>query len=163
MMPEKSLGFAVIGSGRIGTLRANMASRHPVLKFLAVPDRERHRAGILAQQTGTDFITDDNFEAIVHDAVFVATPEHNPAEAGLQAIDLGKSAFIEKPIALKLDDADRIIAAPEAKTVEIAIGYSRRHDRRWVMTNEQIVQGWLGRSLAFNCGSTTLARRCCRF
>lgn len=104
----------------------------------------------MAQQTGAEFITDDNFEPIAHDAVdavFVATPEHDHVEAALQAINLGKSVFIEKPIALKLNDADRIIAASEANTVEVAIGYSRRHDRRWMMTKEQIVQGRLGEIL----------------
>ena len=144
---DKSLGIAVIGCGRIGTLRANMAVRHPSLGFLALSDRDKHRADILAQQTGAHFTTDDNLAAITHDdvdAVFVSTPEHDHTEAVLQAIDLGKPVFIEKPVALKLDEADKIIAAAAEKNVELVIGYSRRHDRRWMMTKEQIVQGRLG-------------------
>ena len=39
---KKDLGIAVVGSGRIGTLRANMASRHPSVRFLAVSDMTRN-------------------------------------------------------------------------------------------------------------------------
>lgn len=40
-MDIKELGVAVIGSGRIGTLRASMAARHPAKKFLIVADKEK--------------------------------------------------------------------------------------------------------------------------
>ena len=45
---KKELGVAVVGSGRIGTLRANMASRHPSVQFLAVSDIDAEKAGLLA-------------------------------------------------------------------------------------------------------------------
>jgi hypothetical protein len=32
-MQKQDLGVAIVGSGRIGTLRANMASRHPSVRF----------------------------------------------------------------------------------------------------------------------------------
>ena len=38
-MERKSLGVAVIGSGRIGALRAQLAAGHPGVNFLAVSDR----------------------------------------------------------------------------------------------------------------------------
>ena len=34
MMEPRQIGVAVVGSGRIGTLRAHMASRHPWLDHL---------------------------------------------------------------------------------------------------------------------------------
>ena len=40
---RKDLGIAVIGSGRIGTLRATMASNHAAVKFLAVADKDPAR------------------------------------------------------------------------------------------------------------------------
>ena len=112
-MNNKELGIAVVGSGRIGALRANMASRHPSVNFLVLADRDKTKADILAQQTGADLTTGDNYEAISHekvDAVVVATPEHDHTEAVLQALSLGKPVFLEKPIALTLEEADKIIA-----------------------------------------------------
>ena len=146
-MNNKELGVAVIGSGRIGTLRASMSARHPAIKFLAVADKDKTRADVLAQQTGANLSTDDNLEAISHPSVtsvFVSTPEDDHVEAILQAINLGKPVFVEKPLALKNEDADTIIDAAEQAGVELVVGYSRRHDRRWMMTKEQITQGNIG-------------------
>ena len=36
----KELGIAVIGSGRIGTLRARLAAKHPAVRFVAVSDKD---------------------------------------------------------------------------------------------------------------------------
>jgi predicted dehydrogenase len=146
-MNKKDIGIAVIGSGRIGTLRASMAARHPSVRFLAVSDKDKTRADVLAQKTGATFVTDNNLEAISHadvDAVIVSTPEHDHVEAVLQAVELGKPVFLEKPLALTLEEGDKISAAVKAAGVELVIGYSRRHDRRWMMTKEQISQGRLG-------------------
>ena len=146
-MDIKELGVAVIGSGRIGTLRASMASRHPAIKFLAVADKDKTRADVLAQKTGADLATSDNLEAISHpdvNAVFVSTPEDDHVDAILQAVELGKPIFVEKPLALLNEDADKIIDAAEQAGVELVVGYSRRHDRRWMMTKEQIAQGNIG-------------------
>jgi predicted dehydrogenase len=63
-LQRKELGIAVIGSGRIGTLRARLAAKHPALTFLAISDLDPARARALAEQTGADLHTGNNFEAI---------------------------------------------------------------------------------------------------
>ena len=146
-MKKREIGVAVIGSGRIGSLRAGMASRHPSVNFLALSDKNKTKADILAQKTGADFVTDNNLDAISDarvDAVVVATPEHDHVEAVLQAINLGKPIFLEKPLALTLEDGDLIANSAKKAGVEIVIGYSRRHDRRWMMTKQHIKEGRLG-------------------
>ena len=147
-MENKPVGVAVVGSGRIGTLRANMASRHPSVRFLALSDKDPERAGNLAENVAANLSSGDNYDVISHsevDAVIVSTPEHDHAEPVLQAIELGKPVFVEKPLALTLEDADKIIEAAERAGVEIVVGYSRRHDRRWMSAKEQVAQGRLGR------------------
>ncbi len=47
-MRHKQIGIAVLGSGRIGTLRAAGAAAHPAVSFLAVSDRDPSRASSLA-------------------------------------------------------------------------------------------------------------------
>jgi len=39
-MQHKQLGIAVIGAGRIGTLRARLAAKHPSVQFLAIADQD---------------------------------------------------------------------------------------------------------------------------
>ena len=150
-MKKKDIGIAVIGSGRIGSLRAGMASRHPSVHFLALADKDKTKADILAQKTGANLVTSNNFDAISHedvDAVIVATPEHDHVEAVLQAVKLGKPVFLEKPLALTLEDGNLIANAVKEAGVELVIGYSRRHDRRWMMTKQHIKEGRLGEVIA---------------
>ncbi len=149
-MKKQELGVAVVGSGRIGTLRANMASRHPSVRFLAVSDIDAERAGLLAESVGADVASSDNYAVISNpevNTVIVSTPEHEHVEPVLQALKLGKPVFVEKPLALTIEDADKIVEAVEESGTELRVGYSRRHDRRWMMAKEQIVQGRLGNIL----------------
>src|SRR5260370_1129993 len=39
-MKQDNIGIAVVGAGRIGTLRARLAAKHPAVRFLAVSDRD---------------------------------------------------------------------------------------------------------------------------
>ena len=140
----------MIGSGRIGTLRASLSAAHPGVNFLAVSDREQHKADILAQRVGANLATTDNLAAIQHpsvNAVFVSTPEHDHREAVVQALEAGKPVFVEKPLSFSLADADAIVETAKRTGTEIRVGYSRRHERRWMLAKEQILQGRLGEIL----------------
>ena len=148
-MQGKPLGVAVIGSGRMGRLRASLAAVHPAVSFLAVADADPARARALAEKTGAHFHTDSNLAAISRpevNAVIVSTSEGEHMKPILQAIELGKPVLVEKPIALSVADADRIIEASEKAGVEVRVGYSRRFkDLRWMLAKEQIVQGRMGK------------------
>jgi predicted dehydrogenase len=65
----------------------------------------------------------------------------------VQALERGKSVLVEKPIALSLEDADRMIAAAARSGAELRVGYSQRFKRRYLLGKEQILQGRLGRIL----------------
>src|SRR4051812_19483181 len=115
-MRGKSLGVAVIGSGRIGTLRATMAAAHAAVEFIAVTDRDPARAEALAKRVGAQLHGSDNLEAMCRpevNAVFVSTLEIEHTQPVLQALELGKPVLVEKPLAIDLATADRLIAAAE--------------------------------------------------
>ena len=63
-MKQSNLGIGVVGAGRIGTLRARLAAKHPSVRFLAISDRDPARARALAEQTGAQVHTGDNDEII---------------------------------------------------------------------------------------------------
>jgi len=148
IIKRKELGVAVVGAGRIGGLRARLASEHPAVRFLAVSDAEPARARDLAQKTGAQFHSGDNAAVISRpevNAVIVSSSEGAHVEPILQALELGKTVLVEKPIALTLADADRIIRASEKAGVSVRVGYSRRYKERYLMAKEQVEQGRLGR------------------
>ena len=122
---RREIGLAVVGSGRIGSLRARLGSEHPAVSFLAVADRDEGMARNLADTVGADLWSGDNSEIISHPkvtSVIVATSEGEHVEPALEALRLGKSVLVEKPIALTLVDADRILAAAATSDAELRVG-----------------------------------------
>ena len=147
-MQRKELGIAVVGSGRIGTLRARLAAKHPAVGFLAIADLDPARARALAEQTGADFHTGNNFEAIERpevSAVFVSTPEGEHSAPVRRALELGKAVLVEKPIALTLSDADDMLETLRKTGGLLRIGYSRRFKECFLRAKEQMLHGRLGR------------------
>ena len=146
-MAKNGLGIAVIGSGRIGTLRARLAGMHPSVKFLAVSDVDPNKAEALAKLSGAHFHTSDNNAAIDHpdvDAVFVSTPEQEHAEPIKRALLAGKPVLCEKPIGLTLQTADDILDMLAKTNGKLNFGYSRRYKECFLRAKEQMVQGRLG-------------------
>lgn len=145
---RKALGIGIVGSGRIGTLRARLAAGHPAVRFLAVSDRDAGKAADLARKVGAQFHSGDNAQVIAHPevtAVVVSTSEGEHVAPVLQAVELGKPVLVEKPIALTLADADAMVSAIEKAGADVRVGYSRRYKERYLIAKEQIVQGRLGK------------------
>ncbi|MBM3357749.1 MAG: Gfo/Idh/MocA family oxidoreductase [Betaproteobacteria bacterium] len=148
MKERKGLGIAVVGAGRIGTLRARLAARHPAVGFLAVSDLDPRRARALAEVAGADLHSGDNLEVIERpevSAVFVSTPEGQHAEPVRRALELGKAVLVEKPLALTLEDADDILATLRRTDGILRIGYSRRFKECFLRAKEQMLHGQLGK------------------
>jgi predicted dehydrogenase len=145
---SKELGVAVVGAGRIGTLRARLAAKHPSVGFIAISDADPERARALAQQTGAAYHCGSNDEVISRpevNAVFVSTPEGEHAAAVRKALELGKAVLVEKPIALSLADADDILATLRQTGGTLRVGYSRRFKECFLRTKEQMIHGRLGK------------------
>lgn len=147
-IPMKELGIAVIGSGRIGSLRARLAAKHPSVKFLAVADQDISKAKALATLTSADFYSSDNDEVISRPevtAVFVSTPEGHHAAPIKKALELGKPVLVEKPLAMTLEDADDILATLKKTQGDLRVGYSRRFKECYLRAKEQMNHERLGR------------------
>ena len=146
-MQTRDLGIAVVGSGRIGSLRAQMAAQHPAVKFLAVSDLSADRAAAVAEKTGADFSSTDNLAVISRpevNAVIVSTSEHEHLLPVMQALELGKPVLVEKPIALTVADADKLIAKSESTGTPLYVGYAQRFKRRYLSAKDQILAGRIG-------------------
>jgi predicted dehydrogenase len=147
-MNQRPLGIAVVGAGRIGTLRARLAGKHPAVGFLAISDRDPQRAQALATTAGAQFHSADNNAVIEHpsvNAVIVSTPEGDHAAPIIRALELGKPVLVEKPLALDLEEADRVLAVLAKTRGNLRVGYSRRYKECFLRAKEQMNQGRLGK------------------
>lgn len=101
---------------------------------------------------GKSVLTGSDWRAMVgeFDAAVVAVPHMLHAPIGIGLLDAGKHVFMEKPLATKVADCERMIQAADAKGVVLSVGLLRRYLRiaRW--TKALIDSGTLGEIKSFD-------------
>ena len=118
------VGF--IGTGRISDLHALEYLRNPHAEIVALCDGEPGLAAARAAAWRLErpVICSDYRELLALesvDLVEILLPHHLHAEAALAAFAAGKAVFLQKPIALTLADADRVIDAAEQAGVPFRV------------------------------------------
>ena len=78
------------------------------------------------------------------DAIYVATPNYLHCEHVLQAVAQGKDVIVEKPIAISLDECDRMIKAAEVAGVRVLAGHTHSFDAPIVAMTQAIADGIIG-------------------
>jgi predicted dehydrogenase len=149
-MKRGNIGIAVVGAGRIGTLRARLAARHPAVGYVAISDKDPARAKALAELAGANRHSGSNDDVIADpkiDAVIVSTPEQLHTAPILAALNLGKPVLVEKPIGFSLAEADMILDTLRQTKGNLRVGYSRRYKECFLRAKEQMRHGRLGRVL----------------
>lgn len=144
---QNGLGVAVIGSGTIGRLRAQIAHRLPIVNYLAVCDIVEDKARKLAQDCEADDWTSDAAELVRRDdidVVIVATTEDAHFEPALAAIEAGKPTLIEKPLTILPEEGDKLIAAAAENGVQINTGFTQRFRPQYLGIKEHVRKGYLG-------------------
>jgi phthalate 4,5-cis-dihydrodiol dehydrogenase len=79
------------------------------------------------------------------DAVYVATPHQHHAAHACMAARHGRHILVEKPIALTLDDASKMIEAARSARVHLIVGHSHSFDAPILRTRALIEGGAFGR------------------
>ncbi len=144
---RKNIGIGVIGTGKIGMQRARLAAQHPSVDYLAVMDIDHDRAEAVGRSLDADLIATSVDELVNDervDAVVISTAEPFHLEPSLAALAVGKPILIEKPIAITLADADKIVAAVDASAVDARVGYSMRYLQKYSVAWDNVSQGKLG-------------------
>ena len=125
----KRIGVAIIGAGRVGLFRGEVAARHPQVDFIGLAEIKPDRAQFVAEKIGADFVTSDYRELLARPevtAAIIATDEHLHVAPILAAVECGLSLFIEKPLATDLAESERVLAHYEGQMADEAILASTR-------------------------------------
>ncbi len=143
----KRIGLAIVGAGRVGLFRGEVAARHPMVDFIGIADLRKDRLKIVGEKTKADFVTTDFAELLQRQevtAVIVSTDEHLHVEPILAAVDRKLSLLIEKPLATELSDSERVLKKIKQSGVDAVVGYTQRFRRRWLAAKEKVRTGQLG-------------------
>lgn len=148
MSSHRPVNIALIGAGRIGSFHAESVARRLVdASLVAIADPAPGAAAALAAKLGVPKAETD-VAAVLADpaveAVIIASPARFHTSLAVQAAEAGKAVFCEKPMALTLEDADRVIAATAAAKVPLQIGFNRRWDQAFAEGRAAIDAGKVG-------------------
>ncbi|UCH88303.1 MAG: Gfo/Idh/MocA family oxidoreductase [Thermoplasmata archaeon] len=122
------LNIGVIGVGSMGQNHARIYSE--IGNLIGLADENKETCTGIAEKFKTNWYTDykqflKNPEL---DAVSIATPSSTHLEIGLAAIEAGKHILVEKPLALTIEDAQKIVDAAKAQGLTLAVGHVERYN-----------------------------------
>ncbi len=112
---QDRIRIGLLGCGRIAVRHAELLGKRQIEDacLAAVCDIQPERAAAFAEKH--DVPAFDSLDAMLAgadlDAVAVLTPSGLHADHAVSILRAGKHAIVEKPMALTLDDADRMVAA----------------------------------------------------
>ena len=145
-MTATRLRLGVAGLGRAFTLMLPTLARHPRVQLVAAADPRPEARSRLAAEFGAR--VHESVEALCADegvdAVYVATPHEHHCEHAVAAAGHGKHVLVEKPMAITLEEADRMVDAAHTAGVRLVVGPSHSFDAPVARTRELIASGRFG-------------------
>ena len=143
----KRIGLAIVGAGRMGLFRGEVAARHGAVDWIGIAEKVPDRAREVATRIGADFVTGDHRELLKRaevTAAIIATDEHLHVDPVMCAVERGLPMLIEKPLATRLSESASVLAAIDRSGVDAVVGYTQRFRRRWLAAKEKVRTGALG-------------------
>ncbi|HEV2198947.1 MAG TPA: Gfo/Idh/MocA family oxidoreductase [Bryobacteraceae bacterium] len=143
----KHIGLAIVGAGRVGLFRGEVAARHGSVGWIGIAEKKPGRAREVAEKIGADFVTCDHRELLKRPevtAAIIATDEHLHVDPIMCALERGIPLMIEKPLATRIAESARVLQEIEKSSVDAVVGYTQRFRRRWLAAKEKVRTGALG-------------------
>ena len=143
----KDIGLAIVGGGRVGLFRGEVAARHPSVGWIGLAEKSPNRAGEVGTKIEADFVTHDHRELLKRPevtAAIIATDEHLHVAPILAAVERGLPLLIEKPLATDLAESAQVLEAIEQARIDAVVGYTQRFRRKWLSAKEKVRTGALG-------------------
>jgi scyllo-inositol 2-dehydrogenase (NADP+) len=144
-LPAVRVGL--LGYGAIGHEHSRAVRAVEGLELAAVCDTSPDRLaaalaaapGVRTYRSGEDLLADPEVDLLV-----VSTPPSTHAEWALRAIAAGKHVVVEKPFAIRTEEADEVLAAAAAAGLTACVYQNRRFDPDHLALRRAVRDGLLG-------------------
>jgi phthalate 4,5-cis-dihydrodiol dehydrogenase len=144
------IGIGIIGAGRICAAHAIAANALEETRLVGIADTDPERvAGAVARFGGRayagygELLADPEVDAIV-----VGLPHFLHREVAVAALEAGKHALIEKPMAMTVEECDAMIAAEKASGRKIMVAHSQHYFPANIVVRQRIAEGEIGTVVA---------------
>ncbi len=149
------LKFAVLGPHRRGRISFHLHRPQEGLFLTALCGHHLEGLEDYHEKCGPGLKTTCDYREIMSDpeidAVLVCTPDHLHAEHTLAALEADKHVFLEKPMAITVEDCDRILQAAARSKGKLYVGHNMRFFPVIRKMRELIDAGRIGRVEAIWC------------
>lgn len=143
------INWGIIGCGDVTEVKSGPAfSRVKGSSLVAVMRRNGKLAEDYAKRHGVPRWYDDAGELINDNevnAVYIATPPHAHEEYALQSLNAGKPVYVEKPMALNIDQSNKMVALSRSLKIPLFVAYYRRCLPGYVKIKELIENDIIGK------------------
>lgn len=148
MASMKTIRWGMIGCGAVAEVKSGPGfykADHSAL--VAVASSDARKAQSYAARHGVPTVYSSN-EALVADpaidAVYIATPPSSHKPLSLLVARAGKHVYVEKPMAMRFEECQEIVAACQQHGVRLFVAFYRRAMPRFLKIKEWIDSGAIG-------------------
>jgi len=144
------LKVGIVGCGFMGGTHAEAYRQIEGVTLAGFVDTSEERREEMAQKhAARGFETlEQLLDAVDPDIVDVCVPTNLNVRFVEEAAKAGKAVLVEKPIALNLEDADRIISIAKEKGIKIMVAHVLRFWPRYLHIRDLINSGGIGRVMS---------------
>jgi predicted dehydrogenase len=142
------VGVGIVGCGEVsGAKHLPVFGRIAGVRVAAVYDVETERAAAVARRFGVPHVARSVEELVGRrdvDVVGVLTPPASHAGLAIAAIEAGKHVYVEKPLALSVEECEAMVGAARRRGCVAVTGFHMRFHRLVREAREIVRSGRLG-------------------
>ncbi|MGE3802560.1 MAG: Gfo/Idh/MocA family protein [Candidatus Kapaibacterium sp.] len=131
-----NIRLGVIGAGKLGAIHVRLAKETPNAELVGLYDLDAERAAQVAGEYGTKAFSSVAELIASVDACCIVTPTTTHHHIALQCLKAGVHAFIEKPIAATVEEAEEISSLAEERGLTLQVGHVERFNPAFLTLGE---------------------------
>ncbi len=146
-MSNRRFRVALVGCGQIADAHLQQIRRIPCAETVAVCDLEP----LLARQAAERFDVPAQFTDLremlrdaAPDILHITTPVHTHAPIACTALRAGVHVYVEKPFAIDLAEARRIVETAQDYNRLVCLGHDQLFDPAWLQCRRLVESGTIG-------------------
>ena len=158
----KTIGIGIIGWGFMGRTHTLAIRALPLFypdagfeaKLIGVCSRTVSKAEKARRELGFEYATGDYHDLLSDpriDVVSVCTPNADHERMVIDALKAGKNVYVDKPLTVDYESAQRILAAAKGAKGKVQIALHNRFFTSTLRAKEIIDEGRVGEILSFTC------------
>ena len=150
-MSAKKLRIAVIGTGLIGSLHAEIYNNNNLTELVAVCDINKRIVKSVSKKNNCKcyFNYEEMFKKESLDAVSIATPESIRLKPCIMAAKQGLKILLEKPLGKKINEIKNLVIKLKKMKTYVAVNFILHADPRFRKMKEEISNNNIGNIVTF--------------